>query len=122
MSASLPMMLPNYITSVVLIALGLYCVVTKTNLIKVVLGLGIIDYGINLFIVSLGFNDGGTAPQFAMNEILSGAYFVDPVPQALTLTSIVIGASVDAMALALVVMLYRQYQTTDTTQIRRLHG
>ena len=122
MSASLPMMLPNYITSVVLIALGLYCVVTKTNLIKVVLGLGIIDYGINLFIVSLGFNDGGTAPQFAMNEILNGAYFVDPVPQALTLTSIVIGACVDAMALALVVMLYRQYQTTDTTQIRRLHG
>ena len=122
MEMSLPMMLPNYIASVILIALGLYCVVTKTNLIKVVLGVGIIDYGINLFIVSLGFNDGGTSPQFAMNEILSGAYFVDPVPQALTLTSIVIGACVDAMALALVVMLYRQYQTTDTTKIRRLHG
>ena len=116
------MMLSNYLTAIILIVLGLFCVITKKDLIKIVLGLGITDYGINLFIVSLGFNEGGTSPQFAMNEIMHGAYFVDPVPQALTLTSIVIGACVDAMALAFVVMLYRHYGTTDSTKIRRLHG
>jgi len=116
------MILVNYIASVVLICLGLYAVITRKDLIKIVLGLGIIDYGVNLLIVSVGWNPGGTAPQFAMSELVQGSFFVDPVPQALTLTSIVIGACVDAMALALVIMLYRQYGTTETEKIRRLHG
>ena len=49
-------------------------------------------------------------------------YFVDPIPQALTLTSIVIGACVTAMALALCVRLYKEYGTLDAHEIRRLHG
>ena len=116
------MMSVNYVASVFLIVLGLYTVVTKKNLIKIVLGMGIVDYGINLLIVSIGFNDGGTAPIFTISEIAKGAYFVDPVPQALTLTSIVIGACVDAMALALVIMLFRQYKTANADEIRRLRG
>ena len=82
----------------------------------------IVDYGINLFIVSVGFNDGGTAPIFTLSELLSGAYFVDPVPQALTLTSIVIGACVDAMALSLVIKIYKQYKTRNADEVRGLHG
>lgn len=115
------MMLVNYIGSAILIALGLVTILTKKELIKIVIGMGIIDYGINLLLVSFGFN-GGTAPIFSFTELTSGAYFVDPVPQALTLTSIVIGACVDAMALALVVMIYRRYKTTDASEIRRLKG
>lgn len=116
------MMSVNYVASVFLIVLGLYTILTKKNLIKIVLGMGIVDYGINLLIVSIGFNDGGTAPIFTISEIAKGAYFVDPVPQALTLTSIVIGACVDAMALALVIMLFRQYKTANADEIRRLRG
>ena len=116
------MMSVNYSASVVLIVLGLYAILNMKNIIKIVLGMGIVDYGINMFIVSIGFNDGGTAPIFTMSEILQGAYFVDPVPQALTLTSIVIGACVDAMALSLVIKLYKQYKTTNADEIRRLHG
>ena len=116
------MMYVNYIASVLLIVLGLYAILSQKNIIKIVLGMGIVDYGINLFIVSIGFNDGGTAPIFTLSEIAKGAYFVDPVPQALTLTSIVIGACVDAMALSLVIKLYKQYKTTNADEIRRLHG
>ena len=116
------MMIVNYLASAFLIVLGLYTVLYKKNLIKIVVGLGIIDYGINLFIVSIGFNAGGTAPLFTLSELMSGAYFVDPVPQALTLTSIVIGACVDAMALSLVIKLYKQYKTTNADEIRRLNG
>ena len=116
------MMSVNYVASVFLIVLGLYAILTKKNLIKIVLGMGIVDYGINLLIVSIGFNDGGTAPIFTISEIAKGAYFVDPVPQALTLTSIVIGACVDAMALSLVIMLYRMYKTANADEIRRLRG
>ena len=119
------MILANYIVSFILIALGLLVLCTQKNLIKVVLGLGIMDYGVNLLIVSAGFNEGGTAPIYTLSELLSGVpstFFVDPVPQALTLTSIVIGACVDAMALAIVIMIKKRYGTIDADEVRRLRG
>ena len=115
-------MIINYFAAVMLIVLGLYTILFKKDLIKIVLGMGLMDYGINLFIVSIGFNAGGTAPIFTISELVSGAYFVDPVPQALTLTSIVIGACVEAMALSLVIKIYQQYKTRNADEIRRLHG
>jgi len=116
------MMLWNYITAVLLIAMGTYTVLFKKDLIKIVLGTGLVDYGINLLIVSVGFNEGGTAPIFTLAELQNGAYFVDPIPQALTLTSIVIGACVNAMALSLVIKIYKQYKTRNADEVRRLHG
>lgn len=119
------MIIVNYVVAVLLLVLGLFAVCTQKNLIKVVLGLGIIDYGINLLIVSVGFNNGGTAPVFTISDLLNGvssSFFVDPVPQALTLTSIVIGACVDAMALALVIMIYRKYKTINSDEVRRIRG
>lgn len=115
------MTLVNYIASIYLIVLGFYIIVRDKNLIKIVMGMGLVDYGINLLIVSIGFN-GGTAPIFTISELVSGAYFVDPVPQALTLTSIVIGACIDALALSLVMIIYKQYNTLDADKVRRLHG
>ena len=121
------MMIENYVCAIILLALGMYMLMVKKNLIQVVCGLGLLDYGVNLFIVSIGYNEGATAPLYIASELeylgQEGAvYFVDPVPQALTLTSIVIGACVTAMSLALVIKLEEQYGTTDTREIRRLHG
>ena len=116
------MILFNYIASFFLIVLGLYCIVVKYNLIKTVIGLSVMDYGVNLLIITIGFNPGGTAPIFTAGELSPASYFVDPIPQALTLTSIVIGACVTAMSLALVIKLEEQYGTTDTREIRRLRG
>ena len=112
----------NYIASFFLIALGLYTIVTKYNLMKTVIGLNIIDYGVNLLIIAVGYNPGGTAPIFTEGELNAASFFVDPIPQALTLTSIVIGACVSAMSLALVIKLYESYGTLDTREIRRLRG
>ena len=104
----------NYIAAFFLIVLGFYTIVTKYNLVKTVIGLGIADYGVNLLIITVGFNPGGT--------LTKASYFVDPIPQALTLTSIVIGACVTAMSLSLVVKLQEEYGTIDTREIRRLRG
>ena len=112
----------NYIAAFFLIALGFYTIITKFNLIKTVIGLSIADYGVNLLIISIGYNPGGTAPIFTQGELTTASYFVDPIPQALTLTSIVIGACVTAMSLALVIKLEEQYETIDTREIRRLRG
>ena len=112
----------NYIASFFLIALGFYTIITKYNLVKTVIGLGITDYGVNILIISIGFNPGGTAPIFTPGELTPASYFVDPIPQALTLTSIVIGACVTAMSLSLVIKLEESYGTLDTREIRRLRG
>ena len=112
----------NYICSFFLIVLGFYTIVTKYNLVKTVIGMSIMDYGVNLLIISIGYNPGGTAPIFTAGEIVEKSYFVDPIPQALTLTSIVIGACVTAMSLALVMKIYEQYGTMDTREVRRLRG
>ena len=119
------MIIMNYVVSIILIILGLFCVCTNKNFIKVVLGLGIIDYGINLLIVSVGYNAGGTAPIYTEADLVNGVastYFVDPVPQALTLTSIVIGACVQALALAFVIMIYKKHKSIDADVVRRLRG
>ena len=112
----------NYIAAFFLIVLGLYCIVTKYNLVKTVIGMCVMDYGVNLLIIAIGFHVGGTAPIFTPGELTPTSYFVDPIPQALTLTSIVIGACVTAMTLALVIKLEEEYGTLDTREIRRLRG
>ena len=112
----------NYMASFALIALGIYCIVAKRNLFKICIGSGLIDYGVNLLIVSVGFNPGGTAPIFTIPELNRASFFVDPIPQALTLTSIVIGACTTAMTLSLIMKIKEQYGTLDSGEIRRLRG
>ena len=112
----------NYIASFFLICLGFYTIVTKYNLVKTVIGMSVMDYGVNLLIISVGYNPGGTAPIFTAGELTEASYFVDPIPQALTLTSIVIGACVTAMSMSLVIRLHESYGTLDTREIRRLRG
>lgn len=116
------MIVCNYIASFLLIGLGIFCMVAKRNLIKICIGMGLVDYGVNLLIVSVGFHPGGTAPIFTMSELSRDSFFVDPIPQALTLTSIVIGACMTAMTLSLIIMLSKQYGTLDSGEIRRLRG
>lgn len=116
------MMQINYIGAFCLIVLGMYCMIAKKNMMKTCIGMALTDYGVNLLIVSVGFHDGGTAPIFVISELNRASFFVDPVPQALTLTSIVIGACTTAMTLSLVIMAKKQYGTINTEQIRRLNG
>ena len=91
-------MIINYIGAFLLIVIGLALIIFKKNLIKIVIGMGVMDSGINLLLITIGFRAGGTAPIF-ISDLKDGAFFVDPIPQALTLTSIVIGACVTALAL-----------------------
>jgi len=108
-----------YGTAIALIAVGLYAVLAKKNLLKIVIGLSIIDGGLHLLFVAIGYVKGGTAPIFSP-EITSNDVMVDPVPQALVLTAIVIGFAVTAVALSLVIRLYRHHNTASIDQIKNL--
>lgn len=106
-----------YIGAFGLILIGLYIILVKRNLIKVIVGLGILDTGVNLFLISVGYITKGTAPIFSRPGIDS-ADMVDPVPQALVLTAIVIGVAVLALALSLAIRLYQHYGTLNLRKIR----
>ena len=106
-----------YIGAFGLIFIGLYIILTKHNLIKVIIGLGILDTGVNLFLISVGYITKGTAPIFSRPGIDS-EHMVDPVPQALVLTAIVIGVAVLALALSLAIRLYQHYGTLNLRKIK----
>jgi len=106
-----------YIGAFGLIFIGLFIVLVKKNLIKVIIGLSIVDTGINLFLITLGYIKSGTAPIFS-EPGLKADNMVDPVPQALVLTAIVIGVAVLALALTLAIKLYKHYGTLDLRKIK----
>lgn len=92
------------ISSLSLMFIGLYGVLTRKNLLKIIIALNIIETGINLLLVSFGYIDHGITPILTSQEnILNLNKMVDPVPQALVLTSIVIGLGTTAFALALAI-------------------
>ena len=109
----------HYIGSFALVFIGLYVVLVKRNLIKVIIGISIIDTGVNLFLIAVGYIRGGTAPIFSA-AAEDATRMVDPVPQALVLTAIVIGVSVLALALSLAIRLHGHYGTLDLRRIKDL--
>jgi len=106
-----------YIGAFGLILIGLYIILVKHNLIKVIIGLGVLDTGVNLFLISVGYVNKGTAPIFSKPGIGS-EHMVDAVPQALVLTAIVIGVAVLALALSLAIRLYQHYGTLNLRKVR----
>jgi len=106
-----------YIGAFGLVFIGLFIILVKRNLIKVIIGLSILDTGVNLFLISVGYISKGTAPIFSKPG-LDPTRMVDPVPQALVLTAIVIGVAVLALALSLAIRVYHHYWTLDLRKIK----
>jgi len=109
-----------YLMCLVLFCTGVYCILVKKNLIKIIIGIGIVEYAVNLFFVLVGYRAGGRAPILAEGQVIQN--MVDPLPQALVLTAIVIGLAVTALTVAIAMRLYEKYGTFDITKIRRLKG
>ena len=105
-----------YIAVVGLILIGLYAVIFKRNLIKIVIGITLIECGVNLFLITLAYRQDSVAPIYhgEVSRLMSL-----PVPHALTLTSIVIGVAVLALMLSLVIHIYRHFGTLDARKIGR---
>ena len=112
----------NYVVAMLLITLGLYCLLLKRNLIKLIIGLSVLTDGVHLFLISMGYRAGGIAP-IVTDDMTLGSFStqaVDPIPQALVLTSIVINVCILALALSLSIYIYRHYGTLKLSEVRRL--
>jgi multicomponent Na+:H+ antiporter subunit C len=102
------------ITGFLLMLIGIWAMLSRKHLIRIVIGFAIVDTGINLVIVALGYVKGKTAPiidsavssaQGAIAGAEAVGKVVDPIPSALVLTAIVIGLAVTALMLAYVIRL-----------------
>ena len=113
-----------YPLCLLLFAVGLYAAVTKRNLVKIVLGVIIMDHAVNLFLILIGYRKGGLAPIVGSTQKIETFVksSVDPLPQAMVLTSIVISLGLIALMVTLCLRLYDKYGTYDITKIRRLRG
>lgn len=121
-----------YALCFLLFMIGLYCAVVKKNMVKIVIGLVVMEYAVNLFLIMLGYRTGGTAPIVDKTYLEPGttdkivATFintaVDPLPQALVLTAIVISLGSLALIISICIRIYGKYGTFDITEIRRLRG
>lgn len=112
----------SIITGFLLVIIGIWGILTQKNIIKMVIGFVIFDTGIHVIMVSIAYVRGKTAPildeavniQDAVNRI------VDPVPQALVLTAIVIGFGVTALMLAYVIKLYKHKGSLEIQNFKDL--
>lgn len=109
-----------FILCFLLFLVGLYGLLTQRNLIKIVISLSIMEFSTFLFLVLIGYIDSGLAPIVDVTE--PNQLFVDPLPQALVLTAIVIGLATTAMMLAIAIRLYKKYKTFDIREINNLKG
>ncbi len=109
-----------YLLTLALFCVGIYCVVRKRNVIKLIIGVIIIEYAVNLFFILTAYRVEGRAPIFSKTQDV--ANMVDPLPHALVLTAIVIGLATTALLVGIAMRIYEKYGTFDITKIRELRG
>ena len=122
------MIVANYLAAAVLFCLGLACVLGRRNLIKIVMGLSLMESSTYLLLVSLAYRNKATAPVLAdrpshtSERDLVHGNVSDPVLQNFCITAVVIGVAVTAVFLTVVVRVAQHYRSTDADDIRELRG
>lgn len=108
-----------YFLSILLFLVGLYGVLTKRNLIKIIISLTLIEYSVFLLFVVKGYKNYGMIPVITPENINSYLY-VDPLVQAMVITAIVIGFSTTLILLSFAVKVYKKFQTLDLEDLKTL--
>lgn len=111
-----------YIVAVWLLFVGALGIVRSRNLIHAVISLSISQSGTYVLLLTVGFQTGASPPVFGEPASKPTVDVVDPVVQAMTLTDIVVSATVTALLLALAVQIYKRHGTLDPDELRALRG
>jgi len=109
-----------YAVAAWLLLIGLYGVVSSRNLVHLILCLSVVQASTYVLLLAIGYRTGGKAPVFA--DIPLSTPVVDPVVQSLTLTDVVVEATVTALLLALSLQAYKRFSTVDPDEIVSLTG
>ncbi len=110
-------------TGIIILLIGLWGALSQKNLYKIIISFSVFDTGLNILIVSLGYMKGRTAPIVDGETVNAGNILqkaIDPVPQALVLTAIVIGFGVTALLLVYALKLNKQKKSLDINHFDEL--
>lgn len=113
----------NYWGFVVLMMIGLYAMIVKSNLVKKIIGMNIFQTAIILFYVSIGAKKGATIPIILhphgaeAHTAVRAADYINPLPHVLMLTAIVVSVATLGVALALAIKVFRRYDTLEENEI-----
>lgn len=110
-----------YAAFMLLIAIGLYMTIASPNLVKKVIGLNLFQTAAFLFFVTSAYVEGGKTPVVSP-KATAGELYVSPLPHVIVLTAIVVGVSLTAVGLALIVRIYSEYGTLDETVLREVRA
>ena len=112
----------NYWVYIALMMIGLYAMIAKKNLVKKIIGMNILQTAVILFFISIGAKNNATIPIIlhdpAAHEHAARAIdYINPLPHVLMLTAIVVAVATLGVALALVIKIFKQYQTLEENEI-----
>ena len=107
---------PYEIAAIILFGIGFTSLMLQKNMIKKIIGFGMMDSAIYLFLAAKGFIEVRKAP-IVVNGVTKMSAYINPIPSGLVLTGIVVSVSVTSLMLALTVRLYRRYHTLDIDEI-----
>jgi len=106
----------NYWIVVVLMMVGFYVVISRTNLVKKIVGLNIFQTSVFILYISMGKVKGGTAPILVDHPVT----YSNPLPHVLILTAIVVGVATTALGAALIVRIKEAYGTVEEDEIQAM--
>ncbi len=111
----------NYldVVAMILFGIGFFNLLLQKNLIKKIIGLNVMDTAVYLFLASMGYIGGRSAP-IVVDGVTEAERYINPIPSGLVLTGIVVSVSVTALMLSLTIRLYRRYHTLDIDKITLL--
>lgn len=97
---------------------GFFGMMEHKNLIKKLMSINIMQTAIILFYLLLGYNPDGITP-IMIEGMKNPNLYVNPLPQALMLTAIVVNLSTTGVALTLLIMIKRHWGTLEEDEILR---
>jgi len=109
-----------YAVAAWLFLVGVWGIVTSRNLIHLVVCVTVVQASTYIVLLGIGYRTDAAAPIFA--DIPTSTPTVDPVVQALTLTDVVVEATVVALLLALAIQAERRFGTLDPNELGALRG
>lgn len=111
----------NYWVYILLMMIGLYAMIAKNNLIKKVIGMSIFQTAIIVFYVSMGAKKGATIPILehapGREAAANAAHYVNPLPEVLMLTAIVVSVATLGVALSIILRIHDSYNTVEEDEI-----
>ena len=106
------------IGAILLFVIGMLNLVLQSNMIKMIIGLNMMDVAVFLFLAANGYIEGRTAP-IVLDGVTDTALYINPVPAGLVLTGIVVSVSVSAVLMGITIDLYRRYHTLELDEIMK---